>query len=89
MALFRPARLLRRPVQWRQLRPVLDADADRADLELRLIKLLLKDRARVHPLPATAAHADKVFIQSLSVSSEGDHNIRWTNALVRHATRSR
>ena len=24
-------------------------DADRADLELRLIKLLLKDRARVHP----------------------------------------
>jgi hypothetical protein len=28
---------------------LLDADADRADLELRLIKLLLKDRARVHP----------------------------------------
>ena len=27
----------------------LAADADRADLELRLIKLLLKDRARVHP----------------------------------------
>jgi len=28
---------------------LLDADADRADLELRLIKLTLKDRARVHP----------------------------------------
>jgi hypothetical protein len=28
---------------------LLDADADRADLELRLIKPLLKDRARVHP----------------------------------------
>jgi len=28
---------------------LLDADADRADLELRLIKLLLKDRAPVHP----------------------------------------
>jgi hypothetical protein len=28
---------------------LLDADADRADLELRLIKLLLKDRAHVHP----------------------------------------
>jgi hypothetical protein len=28
---------------------LLDADADRADLELRLIELLLKDRVRVHP----------------------------------------
>jgi hypothetical protein len=28
---------------------LLDADADRTDLELRLIKLLLKDRPRVHP----------------------------------------
>jgi hypothetical protein len=28
---------------------LLDADADRAGLELRLIKRLLKDRARVHP----------------------------------------
>jgi hypothetical protein len=35
---------------------MLDVGADRADLELRLIKLLLKDRAPVHPLPATAAH---------------------------------
>jgi hypothetical protein len=26
-------------LQWRQLRPLPDADADRADLELRLIKL--------------------------------------------------
>jgi hypothetical protein len=33
---------------------LLDADADRADLELRLIKLLLKDRAREarNPIPA-------------------------------------
>jgi hypothetical protein len=37
-ALFRPARLLWRPLQWRQLRPVLDADTDRAGLELRLIE---------------------------------------------------
>src|SRR6478752_7532484 len=29
-------------VQWRQLRPLLDADADCADLELRLIKLTPK-----------------------------------------------
>jgi catechol 2,3-dioxygenase-like lactoylglutathione lyase family enzyme len=28
---------------------LMDADADRADLELRRIKLLVKDRARVHP----------------------------------------
>jgi hypothetical protein len=28
---------------------LLDADADRAYLELRLIKLLLEDRAYVHP----------------------------------------
>src|SRR5450631_439047 len=48
LALFRPAWLLRRSLQWRQLRPLLDADADRADLELRLSKLSLKDRARVH-----------------------------------------
>src|SRR6202011_737602 len=41
--------LLRWTLQWLQLWPLLDADADRADLELRLIKLLLKDRARVHP----------------------------------------
>jgi hypothetical protein len=51
LALFRPAWLLRRSLQWRQLRPSLDADADRANLELRLIKLLLKDRARLHPSP--------------------------------------
>jgi hypothetical protein len=41
LALFRPTWLLRWSLQWRQLRPLLDADADRADLELRLIKLLL------------------------------------------------
>src|SRR5665647_3309782 len=49
LALFRPAWLLRWSLQWRQLWPLLDADADRADLELRLIKALLKDRAHVHP----------------------------------------
>jgi hypothetical protein len=60
LALFRTAWLLRRSLQWRQLRPLLDADADRADLELRLIKLTLKDRARVCiRLPATAAHGAK------------------------------
>ena len=35
---------------------MLDADADRADLELRLIKLMLKDRARGLRFLATAAH---------------------------------
>src|ERR1700690_3572011 len=48
LALFRPAWLLRRSLQWRQLRPLLGAGTDRAGLELRLIKLLLKDFARVH-----------------------------------------
>src|SRR5476649_2092416 len=47
LALFRPAWLLRWSLQWRQLWPLLDADADRVDLESRLIKLLLEDRARV------------------------------------------
>src|SRR6185312_4457835 len=37
LALFRPAWLLRRPLQWRQLRSLLDANADRTGLELRLI----------------------------------------------------
>src|SRR5579872_6591644 len=37
MALCRPAGHLRRPLQWRHLRSVLDTDADRTDLELRLI----------------------------------------------------
>src|SRR6202048_3887750 len=36
--------LLRWSLQWRQLWPLLDADADRADLELRLIKLLLAEQ---------------------------------------------
>src|ERR1700730_15121635 len=45
----RPAWLLRWSLQWRQLWPLLDADADRADLELRLIKLFPRDRARVDP----------------------------------------
>ena len=53
LALFRPARLLRRSLQWRQLRPVLDADADRAGLELRLIKPLPEDR-----LPAVRSWRD-------------------------------
>jgi hypothetical protein len=43
--LFRPASPLRWSLQWRQLWPLLDADADRVDLESRLIKLLLEDRA--------------------------------------------
>jgi len=59
LALFRPAWLLRRSLQWRQLRPLLDADADRTDLELRLIKLSLKDRRVCVRLPARAAHGAK------------------------------
>ena len=38
---------------------MLDADADRADLELRLIKLLLKDRARVHPFAGNGGSSAK------------------------------
>ena len=67
LALFRPARLLRRSLQWRHLRPLLDADADRADLELRLIEPLLKDRVRV---PATAAHGARLTIVARALSEE-------------------
>ena len=68
LALFRPAWLLRRPLQWRQLRPVLDADADRAGLELRLIKPSLKDRALRIRLPAVAVHgAERTFAETLDV----------------------
>jgi hypothetical protein len=38
---------------------LLDADADRADLELRLIKLLLKDRAPVHPFAGNGGSGAK------------------------------
>ena len=47
LALFRPTWLLRWSLQWRRLFPSLDADADRVDLESRLIELLLEDRARL------------------------------------------
>jgi hypothetical protein len=43
---------------------VLDADADRADLELRLIKLLLKDRARVHPFAGNGGSWRKAAVHS-------------------------
>jgi hypothetical protein len=46
---------------------LLDADADRADLELRLIKPLLKGRARV---PATAAHGARLTIVARALSEE-------------------
>src|SRR6202048_2279588 len=54
--------LLRWSLQWRQLWPLLDADADRADLELRLIKLLLKDRARVHPFAGNGGSWRKAVV---------------------------
>ena len=57
MALCRPAWLLRRSLQWRHLRPLLDADTDRADLELRLIGLSLENRARVHPFAGSPGPA--------------------------------
>jgi hypothetical protein len=48
---------------------LLDADADRADLELRLIKLSLKDPAPVHPFASNgsswrqaAVHRDKATV---------------------------
>jgi hypothetical protein len=42
---------------------LMDADADRADLELRLIKLLLKDRARVHPFAGNGGSWRKADIR--------------------------
>src|SRR6266853_3900672 len=65
LALFRAAWLLRWSLQWRQLRPLLDADADRAGLELRLIKLLLKDRAWVHPFASNGGSWRKAAIPNV------------------------
>jgi hypothetical protein len=82
LALFRPAWLLRWSLQWRQVRPLLDADADRADLESRLIKLLLKDRAPVHPFAGNGGSCAKRtlrFIQRLLGERE-DHNRRVASA---------
>jgi hypothetical protein len=45
---------------------LLDADADRADLELRLIKLLLKDRARVHPFAGNGGSWRKAVVRQSS-----------------------
>src|SRR5690348_13737727 len=36
MALFRPSRLLPRPLQWRQFWTMLELDTDRASVELRI-----------------------------------------------------
>jgi hypothetical protein len=48
---------------------LLDADADRADLELWLIKLSLKDRARVHPFADNGGSWRKAVIgQSPNIS---------------------
>jgi hypothetical protein len=44
---------------------LLDADADRADLELRLIKLLLEDRARVHPFAGNGGSWREADIRGL------------------------
>ena len=48
---------------------MLDADADRADLELRLIKPLLRDRAPLHPLVGSGGSWRKADIRR-SVRSE-------------------
>ena len=78
LALFRPAWLLRRSLQWRQLRPLLDADADRADLELRL---MLKDRARVR-LRAARRHGQLNVCKQIAADSvdavERGHDISCT-----------
>src|ERR1700733_7946411 len=58
-ALPRPARLLQRPLQWRHLWSVLDADAERPCLELRLIGL-----------PTRASQTDGV--DSAATNSEND-----------------
>jgi hypothetical protein len=42
---------------------LLDADADRADLELRLIKLTLKDRPHVHPFAGNGSSWRKAAIR--------------------------
>jgi hypothetical protein len=43
---------------------LLDADADRADLELWLIKLSLKNRARVHPFADNGGLWRKAAVRS-------------------------
>jgi hypothetical protein len=48
---------------------LLDADADRADLELRLSKLSLKDRARVHPFAGKGRSWRKAVIPFEIVST--------------------
>jgi hypothetical protein len=51
---------------------LLDADADRADLELRLIKLTLKDRPRVDRFAGNGSSWRKaaVYTQDLVVDNE-------------------
>jgi hypothetical protein len=54
---------------------LLDADADRAGLELRLIKLLLEDRARLHPFAGNGGSWRKADIRSdipYSLSANSD-----------------
>jgi hypothetical protein len=53
-----------RSLQWRQLRPLLDADADRADLELPLIKLLLKVRMPVYPFAGNGGSWRKAAVHT-------------------------
>jgi hypothetical protein len=48
---------------------LLDADADRADLELRLIKPLLEDCARVHPL-AGSGDSWRILLKNSPVEAE-------------------
>jgi hypothetical protein len=49
---------------------LLDADADRADLELRLIKLLLKDRAAVHPFAGNGGSWRKAVIKHRPIGAQ-------------------
>jgi hypothetical protein len=49
---------------------LLDADADRADLELRLNKLLLKDRAPVHPFAGIGGSWRKAVVHTGSRGRE-------------------
>jgi hypothetical protein len=56
---------------------LLDADADRADLELRLIKLLLKDRARAHPFAGNGGSWRKAGIPQSARQCYRPDYFRW------------
>jgi hypothetical protein len=61
---------------------LLDADADRADLELRLIKLTPKDRVRVHPFAGNGSSWRNADIRQIARVGYGGNNRRRTGLIA-------